>query len=461
MNLSEVKVVYFLGIGGIGMSAIAHFFLRNGCQVAGYDHVASRITDALAAEGAQIHFEEDINEVPKNVDLVVYTPAIPKKHSEYQYFIENNVPLYKRSQVLGMICRDFPTIAVAGTHGKTTTTALITHLLHPENPIISFIGGIASNFKNNFVVDPNPNTAVVEADEFDRSFLTLFPNIAVITSIDADHLDIYGDSEELLRTFQLFANQVDEKGALIVNENISDKISHPRKIVYGLEDSADYQARNVKLFHNKAIFDLFYRGEKIYEAITLGISGMHNVLNAVAALASVFERISLNTRMEKVDCDFQNVIAKAADFKGVARRFDIRVEREDFVYIDDYAHHPAEIKSFLTAIKKIFPHKQAVGIFQPHLYSRTRDFAQEFAEALSLLDFLILLDIYPAREEPIPGITSSFLMDLVPGDRKVLLAKEELLPYLEAMKPELLLTIGAGDIDRFVPQIENLFSQAE
>ena len=291
MNLNEVKIVYFLGIGGIGMSAIAHFFLRNKCQVFGYDHVSSRITETLTAEGAKIHFDENVDAIPENVDLVIFTPAIPKKHSEYQYFIENKVPLYKRSQVLGMICSNFPTIAVAGTHGKTTTTALITHLLHPENQIISFIGGIANNFKNNFVVDSNPNTAVVEADEFDRSFLTLFPNIAVITSIDADHLDIYGDSSELLRTFQLFANQVDSRGALIIHENIADKISHPKKVVYGVSDSADYQAKNVQLFHNKAIFDLYYHGELIYEELILGISGMHNVLNAVAALAAVFERI--------------------------------------------------------------------------------------------------------------------------------------------------------------------------
>lgn len=457
MNLNEVKIVYFLGIGGIGMSAIAHFFLRNKCQVFGYDHVSSRITETLTAEGAKIHFDENVDAIPENVDLVIFTPAIPKKHSEYQYFIENKVPLYKRSQVLGMICSNFPTIAVAGTHGKTTTTALITHLLHPENQIISFIGGIANNFKNNFVVDSNPNTAVVEADEFDRSFLTLFPNIAVITSIDADHLDIYGDSSELLRTFQLFANQVDSRGALIIHENIADKISHPKKVVYGVSDSADYQAKNVQLFHNKAIFDLYYHGELIYEELILGISGMHNVLNAVAALVAVFERISLNTKTEKIDCNFSNVISKMPNFKGVARRFDIRVERDDFIYIDDYAHHPEEIKSFLTAIKRIFPHKKAVGIFQPHLYSRTRDFAYEFAEALSLLDFLILLEIYPAREDPIPGVTSSFLLDLVPGNNKVLLAKEDLLPFLLKMKPELLLTIGAGDIDRFVPQIESLF----
>lgn len=458
LNLFEVKNIYFLGIGGIGMSALAHFFLRRGCAVYGYDLTPSHVTDMLQQEGAQIHFEENVAQIPKDLDFVVFTPAIPKNHTEYLYFQEKKMPILKRSQVLGLICKNFTTIAVAGTHGKTTTTALITHLLHPENPIISFIGGIANNFKNNFVVDDSPKTAVVEADEFDRSFLTLFPNIAVITSIDADHLDVYGDGDALRDTFQLFANQVDKNGALIIHEKVANQIKHPRKVVYGCGETADYQVRNVQLFHNRSIFDLYYHGKLIYKSVVLGVSGLHNVQNAVAAFASVFERISFLSHIDKRECDFHSIVAKAAEFKGVARRFDIRIEREDFVYIDDYAHHPEEIKSFLSAIKKIFPKRKVVGVFQPHLYSRTRDFAHQFAETLANLDYLILLEIYPAREKPIPGITSDYLLSLVPHDRKILLQKQELIPYLKKINPEVLLTIGAGDIDRFVPQIEDAFS---
>ena len=472
MRLDKINTIYFLGIGGIGMSALARFFLLQGKQVHGYDLTPTEITSQLIAEGAHIHFDEDLNKIPQQVDMVVYTPAVPKEHAEYQYFIEHKTPLYKRSEILGIICNEYPTIAVAGTHGKTTTTAMITQILvsgeqyavsgkrfavcgERKREILAFIGGISKNLNSNFVCEPNFDTVIVEADEFDRSFLTLHPQVAVITSIDADHLDIYGDHEHLKTSFQLFANQIQPNGTLIICDEIAHFITHPNKITYGFSEDADYQISNIQYFSSKTTFDLMYKPLTAYRSphtahrtpVTLNSPGKHNALNAVAAIAACNEFINSDEILNAL-------ITSIAAFSGVKRRYDIRVERDNFVYIDDYAHHPQEIKAFLEAVKKSYPTKKITGIFQPHLYSRTKDFIHEFAEELEVLDEIILLDIYPAREKPIEGITSNYLLSFIKNKNKKLLKKEELVNYLQQNKPEVLLTIGAGDIDKLVGILE-------
>ena len=434
------QTIYFLGIGGIGMSALARFFLQRGDKVYGYDHVESVIISQLQQEGAVIHFEEDICKIPAQVDFVVYTPAIPKKHAELLYFQQNGTPIYKRSQVLGDLAKGHPTIAVAGTHGKTTTTAMLTQLLAPYRKLLAFIGGVAKNFDSNFLISNDFDTVVAEADEFDRSFLTLYPTLAIITSMDADHLDVYGDRQHLVESFQLFANQIDTSGTLLIHEVVADQISHSHKLTYGTGAECDFCIHNVRLAGNRAYFDLRY-ADGSYTDICIGVSGMHNVLNAGAACA-VGHLLQLSESQIK---------ERMAAFSGVKRRFDYRVERDDFVYIDDYAHHPEEIRAILTSVKQLYENKKVTVVFQPHLYTRTRDFGPQFAEVLSLADKVILLDIYPARELPIEGITSQWLLDMITAKSKVLVSKGELVPYLQAHRPEVLLTVGAGDIDRLVP----------
>ena len=444
------KTIYFLGIGGIGMSALAQYFLQRGDTVSGYDLTPSAVTDMLLCKGAYIHFEGDVTKIPEKVDFVVVTPAVPKDFVEYQYLVDKGVPMYKRSQVLGHITDELRTLAVAGTHGNTTTTSMIAHLLYPEQPLAAFIGGISKNLNDNYICSHNPDTAVVEADEFDRSFLTLHPEVGVITSMDADHLDIYGEKEKLVESFQLYASQV--RGAVVVHEKIADQIQHPHKVVYGMESSCDYFATDIQLCPNTSDFVL-HHGDEVYP-VHLSVSGTYNVLNAVAAFAAVNEYAKGRHNQQE-----QELWAKKlAGFNGVKRRFDYRIERPDFVYIDDYAHHPEELRAFITAVGKIYAGKHICGIFQPHLYSRTRDFAPQFAEVLSILDTVILLDIYPARELPIPGITSQYLLNMIQNDHKYLLTTEEVIPFIERHKPDVLLTMGAGNIDRLVPRIEGAFS---
>ena len=444
------KTIYFLGIGGIGMSALARYFLQAGNEIYGYDLTPSDITAALMNMGAKIHYEEDIKAIPEQVDFVVYTPAVPKTHQGYLYFEEKNIPIYKRSAVLGMISSHLPTIGIAGTHGKTTTTSMVTTVLHEQHPLLAFIGGIAKNFNANVVIDDHAEMMVVEADEFDRSFLTLHPEVGVITSMDADHLDIYGEKEKLVESFQLYASQV--RGAVVVHEKIADQIQHSRKVVYGLDSSCDYYATDIQLCPNSADFVL-HHGDEVYP-VHLSVSGTYNVLNAVAAFAAVNEYAKGRNNQQGQEL----WATKLSGFNGVKRRFDYRIERPDFVYIDDYAHHPEELRAFITAVRKVYDGKHICGIFQPHLYSRTRDFAPQFAEVLSMLDTVILLDIYPARELPIPGITSRYLLDMIQNDNKYLLTTDEVIPFVEKQKPEVLLTMGAGNIDRLVPKIEGAFS---
>ena len=448
MDITKVQRVYFLGIGGIGMSALAHYFLHNGCVVYGYDLTPSSITDTLSEQGVAIHFEEDVTQIPPQVDMVIHTPAVSTQHAEYRYFEAHNIPIYKRAQVLGLISKTKSTIAVAGTHGKTSTTALISHILHPEKGIMAFIGGIAKNLNSNFAIDDHYETIVAEADEYDRSFLALHPSTAIITSMDADHLDIYGGKEVLEDSFQLFANQIAPHGNLIIYEKIAEQINHSQKITYGFNETADYYATDIQLYPNKTTFTLHNNGEVISD-IELGVPGYYNLLNALAAIAAV--KAEYQGRGETLEMNW--LLSKLSSFTGVKRRFDYQLFGEDIIYIDDYAHHPEEIRSFLQAVKEIFPDKKITAIFQPHLFSRTRDFANDFATTLAIADEVILLDIYPARELPIEGITSSWLLSLINKEEKRLLTKESLFPYLQTHKPEVLVTIGAGDIDRLVQEI--------
>jgi UDP-N-acetylmuramate--alanine ligase len=478
MRLDKINTIYFLGIGGIGMSALARFFLLQGKQVYGYDLTPSEITSQLTAAGAHIHFDEDVTQIPAPIDVVVYTPAIPVEHKEYQYFVNHKTPLLKRSEILGMICEKHPTIAVAGTHGKTTTTAMVTQIMREQGErvkgrkgekekrrkgegekVLAFIGGISKNLSSNFVCEPDFDTVVVEADEYDRSFLTLHPQVAVITSMDADHLDIYGSRERLVESFQLFANQIQPNGALIIYDEIAHQIEHPHKITYGFSDNADYHISNIKYEPTTTKFMLTIHHLPLitnHLSLIINIPGKHNVLNAVAALAASLEFSLWKNESEEISQILKTFQDNLASFSGVKRRFDIRIQRDDFVYIDDYAHHPEEIKAFLDAVKKSYPTKKLTGVFQPHLYTRTRDFAHEFATALEALDEIILLDIYPAREQPIEGITSDYLLSLIKNRNKKLLKKEKLLSYLQKNKPEVLLTMGAGDIDKMVKVLESI-----
>ena len=427
------------------MSALAQYFLQLGDKVYGYDLTPSPVTEMLQRKGAEIHFEGDVTQIPEKVDFVVVTPAVPKDFVEYQYFVEKGLPMYKRSQVLGHITDELKTLAVAGTHGKTTTTSMIAHLLWPEQPLVAFIGGIAKNLNDNYVCSSDPQTAVVEADEFDRSFLTLHPEVAVITSMDADHLDIYRDVEDLRGAFRQFASQTSR--TVLVHEAVAQHITQPNKKTYGSGESCDYRACHIEYRQEVSCFDL-QTPQRTLAGLQLPAHGLYNIWNATAAVAAVLE--AFPNMPEEV------VRQKISTFAGVKRRFDYIVRRNDFVYIDDYAHHPNEMRSFITAVHEIYPDKTICGVFQPHLYTRTRDFADEFAAVLDLLDIPILLPIYPAREKPIEGIDSEFLLRKMRNPNKRLLQKAELLPYLQTHRPDVLLTIGAGDIDRLVQGLGTL-----
>lgn len=447
LNTDRFQCIYFLGIGGIGMSALAQYFLQHGKEVHGYDLTPTAITEELLNKGAHIHFEENISLIPTDVDLVVHTPAVSKEHLEYQFFIAYNVPIFKRSEILGKVSSQYPNIAVAGTHGKTTTTAMITHIFHEEKKLMAFIGGVAKNFNSNFVLDPQVEMVIEEADEFDRSFLQLSPDSAVITSMDADHLDIYGVKEELENSFRKFSTRIRAHGPLIIHENLKGKINYKNQFSYGLEPTADYSISKVQLFPNKAFFNITYQ-QKLSFLVELGVSGMHNILNATAAFA-VAHQWGISPDI---------IIEKLKTFTGVKRRFDYLIEREDFIFIDDYAHHPEEIRAFFNSVKSIYPEKHITAVFQPHLYSRTRDFALQFAEVLALPDTIILMDIYPAREKPIEGITSAYLLSLIQHPDKKLLDRKQLIDYLLQEKPEVLLTLGAGDIDKSLPELKRVLS---
>jgi len=452
-------MLYFLGIGGIGMSALARYFKAKGYEVAGYDRTSSPLTQCLENEGIKIHYVDDTRQVPDNIDLVVLTPAIPSNSLELNYLREKNVKILKRSEVLGMLSRQHKGLAIAGTHGKTTTTALVTHILMTANMKLSaFIGGIARNIDSNVVIGAeNDDYVVMEADEFDHSFLQLSPFISIVTSIDADHLDIYGDYQHLVESFNEFVNKTDDEGLVIYHADLPIK-TNKKHITYGLEN-ADVIAENIRVVDGETCFDFVVAGNcailsspRIPSAprtFKMSLYGNHNVQNALAAI---------------IMCSYLGVseedIRKGlATFKGVQRRFDIKVRDEKHIYIDDYAHHPEEIKAALLAARKVFPEKEMTVVFQPHLFSRTRDFMDGFAESLSLADRVILLDIYPARELPIEGVTSAALLERITSKEKMLCSKETLLETIKNIDPELVMTVGAGDIDRFVPHIEKMFKK--
>lgn len=455
MNLNQFTHIYLIGIGGIGMSALARYFMANNKVVAGYDRTPSPLTQLLEAEGASIHFEDELNLISPaffnpSTTLVIYTPAVPAKHKELSYFKENNFNVLKRSQVLGLISHDKFCIAIAGTHGKTTVSSMTAHILNlGKLGCNAFLGGIASNYNSNLILNENSPNLVVEADEFDRSFLTLSPNIAVITSMDADHLDIYADHQGLLKSFQDFAARIHPDGKLVLKSGLEKNLKTNLPVyTYSLTNPlADFHVEDLQLIDGSYQFTLIGPELKI-EQVHLGMPGKLNVENALAASALAF----LAGESPK------NIQKALSSFKGVKRRMEYIIKRNDLVYLDDYAHHPEELRASILSVKALYPDKKVTGIFQPHLYSRTRDFMDAFAESLALLDQLVLLEIYPAREEAIPGITSQRLFDLIPLENKVLLQKEELIPFLKTTSPQIILSLGAGDIDRLVDKIKIAFA---
>lgn len=461
MKWQSVKQVYFLGIGGIGMSAIARYFLASGKKVAGYDKTSTPLTDALQREGMEISFEDHVDAIPrafkaghaKDDTLVVLTPAVPAHHTGLNYFREHNFTVLKRSQVLGLITEGQTTYGVAGTHGKTTTSSILAHILSIAGRNVSaFLGGISVNLSSNLLSgrpDQSDHEIVVEADEFDRSFLTLYPAAAIITSMDPDHLDIYGSKEEMHRNYRLFASQVDAAGFVVVKSGLDIGTTTAKQIRYSLTDSdADYRGVNVVVKNGRYVFDLVTPGYAI-EGLTLGLPGRHNVENAVAAAALVLE----------TGTDIASLQLGLSSYKGVQRRFEYHIHSAETVYIDDYAHHPEELRAAILSARELFPGKKITGVFQPHLYSRTRDFADGFAEALSLLDCCYLLAIYPAREEPIPGVDADIIFDRMTIQERYLITRDELLAEISAKKPEVLLTLGAGDIDQLVSPIKKLLQE--
>lgn len=441
------------------MSALARFFKAMGKEVSGYDKMRSPLTDELEKAQIYIHFQDHVDLLPawildgkaKEEVLIIYTPAIPKDHCEMNYLIQKGYVLYKRSEVLGFLTKNSFTVAVAGTHGKTTTSSIVAHLLCSAGvDCTAFLGGIAVNYQSNLLLGAGSTnleetTIVVEADEFDRSFLTLFPDIAVITSMDPDHLDIYGDKENLEESYRLFAGQVKEKGFLFYKAGLPIGSGEQMRLTYSIAQSADVEGRNIRIEQNRYIFDCCFK-EQVMKDFSLGLPGRHNVENAVAAIAVAMQ---IGVPEEKIRAGLMN-------YRGVKRRFEMHIQDPDCTFLDDYAHHPEELRSTISSVRELHPNKRITGIFQPHLYSRTRDFADGFADSLSLLDELILLDIYPARELPIPGITSQVIFDQVKLSMKTLCKKEDLMAVLERKAPEVLITLGAGDIDQFVYPIRDL-----
>lgn len=445
MNKMEKRNIYFLGIGGIGMSALARYFYQKGCIVSGYDKTPSPLTKKLEEEGILVHYEDNPDLVPENVDLVILTPAIPTDSLELNYLRDIKANIMKRAEVLGEISRRCDSVAVAGSHGKTTVTAMITHLLNFAGKKMSaFVGGIAKNINSNVVIgDENDEIVVMEADEFDRSFLQLTPYISIVTSIDADHLDIYGDKEQLVQGFEQFVNKTKSDGVVICNQSLQ-LVTTRKKLTYGIEN-ADVMARNIRIENELTKFSVVTKEGLEMGDYEMQLFGVHNVMNALAAIMACLQ----------LRVDMKVIKEGLAAFQGVQRRFDIRFRNESVCYIDDYAHHPEEIKATLKAAREIYPEREMTVVFQPHLFTRTRDFMDEFAEALSLADKVILMEIYPAREKPIPGITSSALLEKISCKEKQICQKDELLATLKNANPSLLLTMGAGDIDRFVQQIED------
>ena len=456
-SVTNWKYIYFVGIGGIGMSALARWFKANGFEVAGYDKTMTPLVGKLIEEGIPVTLEDDIVTIPAaftadpQQTLVIYTPAVPVQHKQMHYFRDENFLILKRSQVLGILTQNLRTIGVAGTHGKTTTSSLIAHILrHAHVNSTAFLGGITQNYGTNLLLNEPTDKleevfCVVEADEFDRSFLTLFPEIAIVTSTDADHLDIYGKHEAVLESFRDYVSQIDENGALFMRDGLEIADSSKAKVFTYSLNSGPYHAANIHIENARFVFDLIYPDGMI-EGIAMKIPGYHNIENSIAASA-----VALYIGVEPA-----KIKEALESYGGVKRRFEYQVEEEGNVYIDDYAHHPTEIEAFLSSVKGLYPGRHVTAIFQPHLFTRTRDFADGFSESLSLADRLLLLDIYPARELPIEGVNSEMILGKVTSPDKQLVAKEEVLQLLKELNTDIVVTIGAGDIDTLVGPIRDL-----
>lgn len=455
MNILDYKLYYFLGVGGIGMSALARYFNHYGKPVHGYDKTQTELTKQLEDEGIQIHYHEDeqlvkelFSKYKKEEILIIYTPAVPKEHYEFIHIQTNQYNLQKRSWVLGEITKQFKTIAIAGTHGKTTTTTMVAHILKTAGiDCFAFLGGISQNYKTNLLLGDASNKdayVVVEADEYDRSFLTLHPYITVITSVDADHLDIYGDKNAMHDTYKQFASQVQNDGFLIVKKNVDNDLKlSGKRLIYSLNLDTEYSANSIHISNGEFRYNITSPIEAVNQT-AIGLPGLHNVENSIAAVA-IAQQIGIKG----------DVINEALrSFKGVKRRFDYHVKSKSVVYIDDYAHHPEELKAAISAAKQLYPDKKVTGIFQPHLFSRTRDFADGFAQSLDLLDVCVLLDIYPAREKPIEGVNSQMLLDKMTSKHKHLVKKENVIEFLRTHHCDVVMTLGAGDIDSLIQPIE-------
>jgi UDP-N-acetylmuramate--alanine ligase len=450
IQLSQFNRAYFIGIGGIGMSALARYFNAIGWEVAGYDKTPSPLTDDLQNEGIKVHFEDFGPSIPsqfkvKEQTLVIYTPAIPKNLGELLFFQHTEAQLFKRSEVLGLLTRQSKGLGVAGTHGKTTTSSMLAHILNESQlKCNAFLGGIATNFNSNLVLNPTSEYTVIEADEFDRSFLKLTPFASIITSTDPDHLDIYGDASVFLEGFQMYAQLIQTEGCLVKKEGL-EVSSKAKTISYAIESkTADYSGNDLRFVEGKFLMNV-RTPNGVMANVQLGIPGIHNAENAVACIALT----------EFLDLSEEEIRTGLSTFLGVKRRFEYKVKKEDLVYIDDYAHHPTEIHALVSSVRLLYPGKKITGVFQPHLFSRTRDFFDGFAKELSALDEVILLPIYPAREEPIAGVTSDVLLEKISAPSKMLLSPSEALGYVSKIESGVVLTIGAGDIDRIVEPLKN------
>ncbi len=457
MEIKDIKAVYFVGAGGIGMSAIARYFLHKGVVVAGYDKTPSALTHELEKEGANIHYEENVEKIPvackdKSSCLVVYTPAIPAEHKELVYFRENDFEIEKRAQVLGTLTRTHKGLCVAGTHGKTTTSTMCAHIMHQSHvDCNAFLGGISKNYGTNYILSDHSDYVVIEADEFDRSFHWLRPWMSVITATDPDHLDIYGTKEAYLESFHHYTTLIQPGGALIIHKNLEMKADvQPGVRVYEYSrDEGDFHAENIRIENGEITIDFVSPVENIKD-VMLGQPIPINIENGVAAMAMA----QLN------GCTAEEIKKGMATYGGVDRRFDFKIKNDKIVFLSDYAHHPKEIYQSAKSLRELYKNRKITAIFQPHLYTRTRDFYHDFADALSQLDEVILCDIYPAREQPIPGVTSKLIYDdLKPGIIKQMIHKEEVLPLVKSRDFDVLVVLGAGDLDNFVPQITDILKE--
>ncbi|MEP1490089.1 MAG: UDP-N-acetylmuramate--L-alanine ligase [Algibacter sp.] len=441
--------IYFIGIGGIGMSALARYFRANGKHVAGYDKTQTEVTNVLVDLEVDIHFEDAVGNIDSKFlnaeeTLVVYTPAVSNNHSELQYFRNNGFQVLKRSEILGLITENTFCLAVAGTHGKTTTTSILGHLMYECHvELTAFLGGITENYNSNLILR-GTDISVVEADEFDRSFLTLSPDLACITSMDADHLDVYGDASELIKSFEDFSKRIKPNGKLFVKNGLP-----LQGITYGIEDDSDYTVQNIKIENGAYVFDV-KTPKTVLENLQFNLPGRHNLSNALIALAMAVE----------YGCPHQQLAKALASYKGVKRRFTYHIKTDDLVFIDDYAHHPEEVNAVHQAVREMYPNKKVLAIFQPHLFTRTRDFINDFAKSLSQFDEVLLLDIYPARELPIEGVNSNWLLGKINNENKQLISKQDIIAKIHESEAQIILTIGAGDIGEEVKIIKKELSVA-